>query len=372
MTKSCNHEELVMLNSRSEPMKHSKLLELSFTAAVLAFVGVPLVSGQTNGPPTSNVAPRAVVSRAPVARPNMNAPAAQPRIVPRQTGMTPRVVTPYAPRITTQPIANLRPNYASQVRTSRPTFAALDVQPNVRNRENPPIALDPTTRQTELRTLAEMRARQHVGHHNRTLASLNPQHRGGTNVNSPRHLNSEDPAIQHQPRAHQSPDNPARKHWHKKDHRSYADALRSHWHEWHDRNWWHDHCQTIVYVNTGYYFLDGSYWYPAWGYDPLQTYNDYDGPIYTYGDLLPDEVIANVQTALQDAGYYSGPITGSLDGETRAAIANFQREYGLPITGAVDEPTVQALGLYQSNDDTYNFQTDQDYEDYEFESDLNR
>jgi hypothetical protein len=30
------------------------------------------------------------------------------------------------------------------------------------------------------------------------------------------------------------------------------------------------------------------------------------------------------------------------------------------------------LGLYQSNDDMYNFQTDQDYEDYESESDLNR
>ena len=124
--------------------------------------------------------------------------------------------------------------------------------------------------------------------------------------------------------------------------------MRRHWHEWHDRNWWHHHCDTIVFVATGYYFLDGSYWYPAWGYDPLQSYNDYDGPIYTYGDLLPDEVIANVQTALQDTGYYSGPITGSIDGETRAALANFQRDYGLPITGAIDEPTVETLGLGQS------------------------
>jgi peptidoglycan hydrolase-like protein with peptidoglycan-binding domain len=78
----------------------------------------------------------------------------------------------------------------------------------------------------------------------------------------------------------------------------------------------------------------------------LQTSYDYDGPIYTYGDLLPDEVIANVQVALQDAGYYSGPITGSLDVETRAALANFQRDYGLPITGAIDEPTVESLQLY--------------------------
>jgi len=57
-------------------------------------------------------------------------------------------------------------------------------------------------------------------------------------------------------------------------------------------------------------------------------------------------VIANVQTALQNAGYYFGAITGSLSFETRAALANFQRDYGLPISGAIDEPTVQTLGLY--------------------------
>ena len=95
------------------------------------------------------------------------------------------------------------------------------------------------------------------------------------------------------------------KKWHnKKDHISHDEASRRHWHEWHDRNWWHNHCETIVFVTTGYYFLDGSYWYPAYGYDPLQTYYDYDGPVYTYSNLLPDEVIANVQTALQNGGYY--------------------------------------------------------------------
>ena len=82
------------------------------------------------------------------------------------------------------------------------------------------------------------------------------------------------------------------------------------------------------------------------GADPLNSYYDYDGPIYTYSNLLPDEVIANVQTALQDAGYYFGAVTGSLNVETRAALANFQRDYGLPITGAIDEPTVETLGLY--------------------------
>ena len=131
-----------------------------------------------------------------------------------------------------------------------------------------------------------------------------------------------------------------------KQHRSFSDAFRCHRHEWHDRNWWKQNCNTIVFVNSGYYFLDAGYWYPAWGYDPVNSYYDYDGPVYTYGNLLPDQVIANVQEALQDAGYYFGAVTGSLNVETRAALANFQREYGLIITGAIDAPTVEALGLY--------------------------
>ena len=139
----------------------------------------------------------------------------------------------------------------------------------------------------------------------------------------------------------------ARSNWQGNDNRlSFSDALRSHWHEWHDRDWWCRHFSTIVFVSGGYYFLDAGYWYPAFGYDPLNSYYDYDGPIYTYGNLLPDEVIWNVQIALRDAGYYFGPITGSLDDETRAALANFQHDYGLSITGAIDQPTIESLGFY--------------------------
>lgn len=127
--------------------------------------------------------------------------------------------------------------------------------------------------------------------------------------------------------------------------RSYFDALKRCRHERHDRNWWHRHCRTIVFVNTGYYYLDANYWYPAYGYSSAYDYYDNDGPIYTYGELLPDQVIANVQAALREAGYYVGPITGSLGPATRAALSNFQRDYGLIITGAIDEPTVQTLGL---------------------------
>src|SRR5262249_16292183 len=211
--------------------------------------------------------------------------------------------------------------------------------------------LDPASHASETRKLETMRQPRALGVNNQTLATINSQP----------HVTNRDPGTGPQREQPEASKEARGKKWHnKKDHVGFDEAFRRHWHEWHDRNWWHDNCDTIVFVTTGYYFLDGNYWYPAYGYNPLQTYYDYDGPIYTYSNLLPDEVIANVQTALQGAGYYFGPITGSLSIDTRAAIANFQRDYGLPITGAIDEATVGALGLYQTDDAT-DFQTDQGY-----------
>jgi hypothetical protein len=80
-------------------------------------------------------------------------------------------------------------------------------------------------------------------------------------------------------------------------------------------------------------------------YDPNYERYDYDGPIYTYGNLLPDQVIVNVQRALKELGYYAGDLNGSLGVNTRNALAAYQQEYGLDITGVVDEATVRALGL---------------------------
>jgi hypothetical protein len=126
---------------------------------------------------------------------------------------------------------------------------------------------------------------------------------------------------------------------------AYADALRRYRHERHNRQWWKQHYTTIVLVGGGYYFWDAGYWCPAWGYDPLYDNYDYDGPIYTYGNLLPDQVIVNVQRALQQEGYYNGGLTGSLGPASRQALAAYQEDAGLVVTGAIDAPTVEALGL---------------------------
>jgi hypothetical protein len=127
---------------------------------------------------------------------------------------------------------------------------------------------------------------------------------------------------------------------------NYAEAMRRARRERHDRAWWRSRYTLIVFALGGYYYWDGGYWFPAFGYDPLYDTYEYDGPIYTYGDLLPDQVIVNVQRSLQQLGYYSGGLNGSLGPATRAALAAYQQDAGLAVTGSIDAPTVESLGLY--------------------------
>jgi hypothetical protein len=383
----------MMFNARRLKMNRSAFSALFVAAAIAG--NLPNATAQTISSTAQTASQRVAASRsapATAAKP-VAIKRVAPKGVPQPTGLNPQRFNANLPRTIAQPPANLQRTYAPPIQTSNPAFAALNVQRNGPVQQ--PISVDPATRQTESRTLAAMHQRRGVvtregnildpatreneirtsttmrehrglvtgqantldsatretesrtlqkmhGHRgfgtdNRTLATIDPQ----------RHITNRDPEAGPQREKPEPPKDAHGKKWHnKKDHVSHDEASRRHWHERHDRNWWHNHCETIVFVTTGYYFLDGSYWYPAYGYDPLQTYYDYDGPVYTYSNLLPDEVIVNVQTALQGAGYYVGPITGSLSVDTRAAIANFQRDYGLSITGAIDEETVEALGLY--------------------------
>jgi Putative peptidoglycan binding domain len=383
----------MMFNDRRLKMNRSAFSALFVAAAIAG--NLPNATAQTISSTAQTASPRVVASRsapATAAKP-VAIKRVAPHGVPQPTGFNPQRFNANLPRTIAQPPANLQRTYSPIERTSSPNLATLANQGGGPVQQ--PISVDPATRQTELRTLTAMHQRRGIvtregnildpaprenevrtlttmrerrglvtgqantldsatretesrtlqkmhGHRgigtdNRTLATIDPQ----------RHITDRDPEAGPQRERPEPPKDAHGKKWHnKKDHISHDEASRRHWHEWHDRNWWHNHCETIVFVTTGYYFLDGSYWYPAYGYDPLQTYYDYDGPVYTYSNLLPDEVIANVQTALQDTGYYFGSITGSLSVDTRAAIANFQRDYGLPITGAIDEETVEALGLY--------------------------
>jgi peptidoglycan hydrolase-like protein with peptidoglycan-binding domain len=126
---------------------------------------------------------------------------------------------------------------------------------------------------------------------------------------------------------------------------TYDQARRNFSRERHDRGWWRSRYNRIVLFGGGYYYWNDGYWYPAYGYDPYYSTYAYDEPIYGYNDLAPGQVIANVQTALQEQGYYRDAVDGLIGPNTRAALSAYQRDHGLPITAAIDGPTLQSLGL---------------------------
>jgi hypothetical protein len=121
-------------------------------------------------------------------------------------------------------------------------------------------------------------------------------------------------------------------------------AFRNYNAEWHDRSWWRNRYNRVVFNSGGWYYWNSGWWYPAWGYAP-NAYYAYNGPIYGYNGLSPDQVTANVQATLQQQGYYTGGVDGLLGPATRAALANYQRNHGLYVTSAIDQPTLESLGM---------------------------
>jgi Putative peptidoglycan binding domain len=116
--------------------------------------------------------------------------------------------------------------------------------------------------------------------------------------------------------------------------------------EWHDQGWWHSHHDNIVLIGGGWYYWNAGYWYPAWGYDTAAAYYPYDGPVYVGNNAAPlDQVVADVQSTLQQQGYYHGEVDGLLGPLTREALAAYQSAQGLYATATIDQPTLESLGL---------------------------
>ena len=115
-------------------------------------------------------------------------------------------------------------------------------------------------------------------------------------------------------------------------------------HHHHDHWWWRHHCASIIFFDFGWWGWYDGWWYPAWGYD-LYSYYDYNEPIYGYDGLSPEQVVASVQVALQERGYYQYAVDGRMGPLTRAAIARFQSDHRLPITSGIDPATLGTLGI---------------------------
>ena len=109
---------------------------------------------------------------------------------------------------------------------------------------------------------------------------------------------------------------------------NFTDACRRH-RDQHDCNWWRNHCHTIILIGGGFYAWDLGYWYPAYGYDSYNSNYSYDGPIYGYNGLPPDQIIANVQYVLQQLGYFAESVDGVLGPVTQQAIADYQVDNSL-------------------------------------------
>ncbi len=112
----------------------------------------------------------------------------------------------------------------------------------------------------------------------------------------------------------------------------------------HDHNWWKHHCAALIFFDWGWWGWYDGWWYPAWGYDPYSNY-EYDEPIYDQSGLSPDQVVAGVQTKLQQLGYYTYSIDGKMGPLTRSAIARYQRDHHMSITSGVDPATLGSLGI---------------------------
>ncbi len=122
---------------------------------------------------------------------------------------------------------------------------------------------------------------------------------------------------------------------------------REHRSHHHDHDWWRHHCAAIVFFDGGYWGWEDGWWFPARGYDPYYSYYAYDGPIYGYNGLPPDQVVADVQGILQQLGYYQGAIDGVLGPATQEAIEKYQYDHGLPTTGGIDARTLASMGFTQ-------------------------
>ena len=124
------------------------------------------------------------------------------------------------------------------------------------------------------------------------------------------------------------------------------EVYRSYRPERHDQAYYRSRYQRVELIAGGYYYFHNNYWYPAWGYNPTNEYYAYDAPIYAGKRALPpDKVIAEVQSALQEMGYYKGEVDGLLGPLTRAALTGYQTDNGMTVTAVIDEPTLDSLGM---------------------------
>ena len=127
---------------------------------------------------------------------------------------------------------------------------------------------------------------------------------------------------------------------------AHYEVFRTYRPQWHYRVWWNSNHKHVVLIGGGWYYWNAGYWYPAWGYDNSAAYYPYDGPIYVGKSAKPfDQIVADVQTVLQEQELYKGEVDGLVGPLTQEALTAYQTALGLEPTGAIDQPTLEQLGM---------------------------
>ena len=151
----------MMFNARNLKMNRSVFSTLFVAAALTG--NLHNATGQmSNSTVQTTTSPRVVAGRrapATAAKPGAITRVA-PQGVPQPTGLNPQRFNANLPRMIAQPPANLPRTYWPITQTSNPNLATLANQGGVPVQQ--PISVDPTTRQTELRTLAAMHQRRGI------------------------------------------------------------------------------------------------------------------------------------------------------------------------------------------------------------------
>jgi hypothetical protein len=263
---------------------------------------------------------------------------------PRPVNPAPRTV-PQTPKV--QQNVNVTPHFRQDVKPNTPNRTYTPkVQTQTRTFTPPDQAPRPTTTAQSNVNLQNQNWRTRDRKNNPNVVTTQPPQSSTTTVQ--RNTNTRNRDWRNRTNNNPNWQNNNNRNWQNNTSGTFTfeQARRRHDRHHHDRSWWRSRYNRISLFGGGYYYWDNNYWYPAYGYDPYYSTYAYDEPIYGYNNLQPGQVIANVQTALQEQGYYRDAADGLIGPRTRAALANFQRDHNLSITAAIDGPTLQALGLY--------------------------
>ena len=98
-------------------------------------------------------------------------------------------------------------------------------------------------------------------------------------------------------------------------------------------NSWPVHCMILVSLLC----------VPVRGVAPAQTTDP------STLEMTDPATVRTAQRALRHRGFYSGPINGLVEEETRKALLDFQQAAGIHATGLVDRATLEALSILEDD-----------------------